>query len=284
MKQQIFLSIVLGVSGVWQSLAWAHGDVFERIQQVEANIALQPDEAEHYIERSRLYTEHGQYSDALADLSYATKLAPNHPRLDYERARVQWQNAIDPETAQQPALKQAHRVLSPYLQRQPDDYQAHHLMGRVLDKQQEQAQALAHYNQAIKLHPEPGVELFIERAQLLRAMERTDASLDSLDEAVQRIGPVKILIDLALEQELARGNAEGGLYWLEQLPEESAGLPSTLITKGDLLLQLNHPEEALLAYCQAKMQLDQLPAKVREAPRISQLLEQIVVSDSDCRS
>ena len=261
----------------------AHQYIDRQIKDVNALIRSNPGQVINYKRRMSLLVEHRKFSQALEDLNIIEKLEPEYPDLDYLRAWVYWNQAIDPDSNGVLPLNKARDHLSALLKRNPQDYRGHHLKARVLVKQNRRSEAIEHYKRAAMLHPDPGTDLFFEQANNLYQLDRYEDANHAIALANQHIRLDKTILDLAIMQARKHKNYDQAIRWIDLMPEETAQLPSTLIDRAQLLLLANHKKEAVNAFCTAQKKLLELPKNVREAPRNSQLLNAIRLSGVDCK-
>lgn len=68
--------------------AFAHGPIHEKIEEVNKRIAVDPENASLYIERSSYYKLDGQFDQAHADLLIARRLNPSIKTIDFLAAEL----------------------------------------------------------------------------------------------------------------------------------------------------------------------------------------------------
>jgi predicted Zn-dependent protease len=133
------------------------------------------------------------------------------------------------------------------------------------------------YTLAIAASPEPGPELFIERAQALsnEGPEYTAEALHALDEGVKRLGQLVTLQLLAIDLEMKQKNFDGALARLDQVAEKSPRKESWLVRRGEILIQAGRPDEAKKAFQSALAALESLPPTRRNVPAMLELQRRI---------
>ena len=80
--------VLLGFIALAPLIAFAHGDVHERIAAVNERIAQDTNNATLYIQRGELHREHQDWPAATADYDRAAQLDLKLSRVDFYRARL----------------------------------------------------------------------------------------------------------------------------------------------------------------------------------------------------
>src|SRR5439155_1154328 len=145
-----------------------------------------------------------EWDAAYADYDRALALAPDLAVIDLARGRLFLDSGWP---------LSARAVLDRFLSRQPHYAEALILRARALTRLNLRLAAAQDYGRAIEFSPEPGPDLFIERAQVLAA-EGNDSfpsALQGLDEGIRKLGPLVTLQLFAIDVELKQKNIDGAL-------------------------------------------------------------------------
>lgn len=150
-----------------------------------AGIARIPDASSLFLIRGVAYAQLADYDKAESDFSTAARLQPNQPhstiamsllysdrnQLNKEKALLQKQLKLTPDDAVtnylladllirqgaqpgQPEFSEARAALARSLAAKPDSAEAQILMGKICEQQGSLAQALSHYQSALKVEPD----------------------------------------------------------------------------------------------------------------------------------
>jgi tetratricopeptide (TPR) repeat protein len=79
----------------WPLLAWAHGDLHDRIVALTKEIEQSPTNAALYFQRGECHRNHQEWKEAVADFDRVAQLDPSLKRIDFVRGRL-WLDANDP--------------------------------------------------------------------------------------------------------------------------------------------------------------------------------------------
>ncbi len=232
----------------------AHPEIEEALHRCNERIAAAPGDATLYLERGELHARHNDLLAAHRDYQRAAAISPRLPHLDRARGSLALIRG---------QLAEANAFLNQALAQSPDDAEALVLRSRVLAARGDRPSALADLSGALALIPAPSPDLFLDRAALFAAP--ADA-IRSVDEGIERIGPVPSLIVRALVLEESAGRVDDALARLDRVIAASERKESWLKTRGDLLRRAGREREARDSYAAARQALAGLPAWLRESP------------------
>lgn len=239
--------------------ACAHPEIEDALARLSDRLAATPNDATLYLERGELYAKHEDWTTAEANYLRAAELSPQLPRLALARGAL--------------ALSTGHAAEArPFFDRAvaaaPADPEARILRARALAQLGLRPAALADYAVAFEHLPAPSPELFLERAALFAAP--ADA-VRSLDEAIERLGPVISLHLRALDLEVSLGRIDAALARLDLLATGSERPEQWLKRRGDVLAAAGRPAEARAAYAKARNAIARLPAWLAQSPDTAHL-------------
>lgn len=242
--------IALGVT----TTVHAHPEIDAALTRLQSAIAAAPARAELYLERGQLYARHEAWDLAEANYLRAAELARELPGLAHARgalalARGQW--------------REAHEWLSGALVRDAGDAESWVLRARASTGLGDRAAARRDYDRALDLLPEPGAELFLERAA---CAESPTAELRVLDVAIVRIGPALVLQARALALEESLGRTDAALARLEQIMQTAERRDPWFQRRGEILACAGRDRDAREAFAAALSEIEKLPDWLRAAP------------------
>lgn len=236
----LFLGLSITIPGAAR-LAHAHGDIHERIEQLDKSIAAAPGDYTLYLRRGELHRQHQAWPQALADLERARRLDPRPVEIDFHLGLAWLQSG-------QPA--RALPCLDRYLDAYPDHPQALLARGRARAALGERLAAARDFSLAIGKFPQPTPDLYVELAGVLIAAgdDHLDAGMDVIRQGTEKLGPVVSLIEYAVETETAHGRYTNALAWIDTLPESLASQPRWLTRRADVLAATGQNDAALADY------------------------------------
>ncbi|PYJ03741.1 MAG: hypothetical protein DME25_11385 [Verrucomicrobia bacterium] len=235
-----------------------------QIEEVTRQIEKDPRNPELYLKRGELRRLHVEWDAAYADYQRASALAPDWSLIDLARGRLFLDSGWP---------LSARAVLDRFLIHQPNHVEALILRARALARLNLRLAAAQDYSRAIRFSPEPGPDLFIERAQVLAAEGSAyfSSALRGLDEGIQKLGPLVTLQLFAVDVELKQKNIDGALARLDKVAEKSPRKETWLARRGEILQQAGRPEEARQAFKAALASFQTLPPTRRNVPAMLEL-------------
>lgn len=260
--------LLLAVLGFAPPSARAHGDLDLRIAAATAEIAKAANAATLYLARGELHREHKDWPAATADYDNAERLDPALPQVDFLRGRM---------LAEAGQLDESRARLSRHLERHARDGLAFIERARVLARQDLHTNAVADFARGIELVGEPQPEFFIERAQALLAGRQGDEAVRSLDEGIQRLGPVVTLQALAVDLELKRKHYDAALARLETIIAQAARQERWLTQRSEIQMQARRPAEARHSLEAAQAAISRLPMRLQTLPPMMDLKARIQI-------
>ena len=271
-----FLIAFVLCAGALLSAAFAEDDVAESLEAINKQMLQSPNNPELYVQRGRLLSVAGKYDQALSDLDQANRLKPT-PQIDREKAQI-YLTAGWHETG----LEHASR----YVSANAEDPEGRLVRARLLAKLGRIPEAGNDFEAALKNQKDPRLELYVEHAQVLSTEDGAylDRALQTLNEGIQRIGPVVSLESAALEVELRQNRYDAALARVEGLINKMPRKDTWLARKGDVLVQAGKIDEARKVYQEALDAIAKLPARQRQLPATQQLetqLQKLISSAGD---
>ncbi|MDA3963261.1 MAG: hypothetical protein PF961_20950 [Planctomycetota bacterium] len=249
----------------------AHGDLSERIAILDTAITSNPDDSEALRERADLHRQHGDYQAALDDLDRATHLAPQPVTDAFARGRVLREAGRSFE-----ALETLERCLS----LQPDHTPAHIEAALAAADAGQWASAAQHWDACWdRLDPlRPQQVLDRALAHRLHAGGGPNAELAILEQGLERLGPLPVLSEAAIQAAAAAGDVPRALKHCRSGKSRAQRPETWLAREADLLASIGDHEGATLCRQQAITAIDGLPANVRARPATVRLREELVAA------
>jgi tetratricopeptide (TPR) repeat protein len=246
------------------SLLQAHGTFRERLALASARIEGDPANACHYVERSILYRDHGEFAASLADLDRGAQLDPAQRELglSYGRLYLAWNQ---PETAR--------TFLEGSLAKHGNQPATNATLARALVQLGRHLEAAGHYTLAIEHAPVANPGHYLERARALRAAGDThrEQALRGLDAGMERMGLIVALAMIAIEIEVDLGRFDSALARVDGLAAPSGRQETWLARRGEILEVAQRPDRARESYLRVLTEIGKLPAQRRRTPAMTQL-------------
>lgn len=248
--------------------ASGHADLLLQIEQLTKEIEKDPGNVELYLRRGSLFRNHVDFEASYADFAKANSLAPQLATVDLMRGQLflDWGWPLS-----------ARAYLDRFLTRQPNHVEGLVFRARALVKLNMRLAAVRDYDLALATSPEPGPDLFVERAQVLMAEgpEQAAAAVKGLDDGLKRLGPLVTLQLFAIDAELKIENYDGALARVDKVADRSPRKETWLARRAEILMQAGRPAEAKRAYESALAALQTLPPTRRNVPAMLELAKRI---------
>jgi tetratricopeptide (TPR) repeat protein len=238
--------------------AQAHGDTHLQIADLNRQIETNANSAPLFLRRGELFRLDGNWTNALSDLERALKLDPELHLAQLERGRVYF-DAGQPEKADQ--------VLSQFRRIEPTNAVARLTRARTLLWLGQNTPAIADYNAAIQNSPNPGPDLFLERAGAYRSLKESglEPALAGLLEGIRHHGPIVTLEMAALDLEVELKRWDAALKRLDQLSNAAPRRDRWLMRRAEILERAGRAPEALNAWKEARKEFEALPERLQQS-------------------
>lgn len=247
---------------LWTPAAHAHGDLHPRILAISKEIAASPTNGTLYFERGEMHRVHRDWTNAVADYDRAQQLNPSVKMIEFCRGRM-WLEADQP--------KRALPHLDKYLSSVTNDSNAYATRARV-QMQSGNARAAVHdFTRAIALAPVGNPELYIERADALRALGALEDAVRGLDEGIAKMGSLVTLQLRAIEVDCDLKRYDAALMRIDAVMARLQRKESWLVRRAEVLKLAGREKESREAYQAALAALEKLPTGHRNTRATLQL-------------
>lgn len=241
--------------------AFGHGDVHVQIEALNPQIQAAPT-AELFLKRGELYRLDEDFAAALADFDRAEKLDAALDTTRFCRGRAlfeagDWKNAV--------------AALDTFLIKRSGHIEGHMVRARAHARLKEHAAALEDYDRIVALIENPTPDCFLERAEMLVALGRSETAIKNLDEGIARLGNLLALQKAAIDIEIQIKRYNDALARVDRVMVSLQRKEVWLARRGEILDADGRHQEALLAYTEALASLDQLPPHHRKAKPMREL-------------
>ena len=239
--------------------AWGHGDANERIAILDERIESEPNSVPDLLGRSEMHRRQGNHDAAMDDLLRAQSVAPADHRVYYFFGL----NYLDTGL-----FAEAEGALRRYIEAVPASATGRIALARSLSAQQRHLAAAREYELGIAAHPVPVPDHYLERARAYSAAgsAHRGRAIDGLEEAMDELGPLIALRQLAIEIELARGNVAGAIERIDDVLADARRKETWLVRKARILADAGREREARAAFRLARASLNALPRRIRSSP------------------
>lgn len=254
-------------------LSFAHGVVHGQIEDLDHRISHQPENAELYIKRGRLYQELGHNDDAARDFQAALRLDVKARAVHYHLAELALKRNATNE-----ALKHIETFITSLDGEAGGMMRGHRLLGYIHQARNNYAAAARAFEVAIGHAESPPPEFYLELADAhaKRGLDGQQDALSALDAGIARLGPLAVLQDRAIEYAIQAARYEDALRRLDALIEHKQRLPELYLRRGSLLQRMGHQDVAIESFRLALQHIDQLPLARQKAAANTLLRERIV--------
>lgn len=260
------------------STALAHGELHERLDEVNRGIELNPENPMLYLGRGELFREHGDLAEAVADFERAMVLGNDLPLAYFHIGRLMLYSGD---------LAKAEEFLKDYLNRIDDKDRdsrtrrsafvnlaiTYQQQGRHLDEAEQ-------YKMAILSAEWPAAGDYVSRAKAYVAAGDSylKQARTGLNEGIDKLGPQAELLDYAIEVDLLTGDVNTALSRLDSMIATANRKERLQFRRGQILDHADRQIEAVDAYQQALKSIEALPAGRRDTPSITRLRTSIEIA------
>lgn len=256
-----YFLIAACVSSLALPSAFGHGDVHVQIESLNPLIQTAPT-ADLLVKRGELYRLDEDFTAALADFDRAEKVDPAFDTVHFCRGRALFEAG---------RWKEAAESLDKLLHKRPDHVEGHMVRARAHFRLNEYEAALEDYDRIVALIESPTPDCFLERAETLTALGRSDAAIKNLDEGIARLGNLIALQKAAIDIETQIKRYPDALARVDRVMATLQRKEVWLARRGEILDAAGRHEEALRAYSEALTSLDQLPPHHRKTKPMREL-------------
>lgn len=246
--------------------AWAHGDVHEAIANVTREIEAHPDDPKLHLRRGELHRVHQDWTAAGGDFDKAQELDATLIIAELLRGEML-------ADAGRPA--DAAAALDRFLKQCPDSAPGFTARARVHAREKRWTAAADDFGRAIEFARTPNPELFIERAQALRASGRLDEAIATLDAGLAKLGALITLTQLVIDCEVEAGRLDAALARLAKVVDAAPRKERWLFRCGELFEKAGRTEAAHEAYTAAQAALAKLPPERRATAAMGKLAQDL---------
>jgi tetratricopeptide (TPR) repeat protein len=248
----------------------AHPGQHDQLQQVNRHLEQAPTGQELYVQRGIIYSEGGQYDEAMADFQHARTLGP--PVL------VAFQLGV--LCYRMEAYERAVSYLNAYLEQFPNYAPAYDYLARIARDTGDYDLAVARLETYFRLHESPNPGHYLAAANMLAETGRYEQALAIIDQGQASLGIIPQLQRAAVALEVQRKQPEQGLQRLLTLQEMLGSSPAWRVDMADLLIMVGRPDDAtaMAEAAQAElMGLRPTPARIALQQRATALLSGLQV-------
>ncbi|MCL1126241.1 tetratricopeptide repeat protein [Shewanella surugensis] len=234
----------------------AHGTSGSRLDNLEHQLAITPNDATLYLARGRLYQERHNMKAALMDYRQAVKIDPDLHAVKY------WQGLLYLE---QGGYDDAVKTLSQYVTL-TDSSKGYAALAKVYWQQNAFRTSVDAWDKAIAKETNASPAMYHQRAQALMQTQALPYSKALLAEIVAGIevgivkqGPISSYLTLLVDVFSRNDQHQAALVTLARLPPDLLASPQWKVKKAEMLALIGNREEAIKAYEETLVTLDRLP-------------------------
>jgi predicted Zn-dependent protease len=233
------------------------------IEALTAELVKSP-ETDLFIQRGEIFVHQKEWKKAEADFAAAAKLDPQRIVINLLRGRALLE-AGDPGRARP--------LLDRYLEQKSSQPEPWFLRGQISAAMGRGDLARADYAEGFRRASEPGVEQLTEWRRLLAALPDTKPAevLAILDPAISHLHFAPVLVDFAIELEMARGNYDAALARIDAALPQRRWQGPLLALRGDVLARAGQRPAAVSAYRAALEAIEKLPERNRTVADVQKL-------------
>jgi tetratricopeptide (TPR) repeat protein len=251
-------------------MVFGHAGTHEQIEVLSRRIEQAPGEVTLYLKRAELYRQHALLPEAEADCEKFLDLGGNAAEglLCLARIRLDRDHLAEAMILLNQVLE--NRALIP----------AFLLRAEANGRMKKPKAAADDYERAIQLfeapyHAQPDV--YVAQALARVDAKQIDEAIAGLERGMKRVGPVISLQQAALDIEREQGRWTAALRRVDGILTDAPRKEEWLALRGELLMELDRPEEAQAAFADALKAIDALPSSRRAVDAMVELRGRVEV-------
>ncbi len=244
----------------------AHPGQHDQLTQINRQLRDAPTDQALLIQRGRVYSEGGQYEEAMADYVRARDMGP--PVLVAFDLGVLYYRLAD--------YARATDCMNRYLERFPNYPPAYDYLARIARDAGDYDRAIAYLEDYIRLQDRPSPGHYLSAARMLAETDRFTEALFMLDQGLATLGVIPQLQRYAISLELARQRPDLAIARLETLRQILRDSPQWQLDMAELLALAGRGEEAVAVAGAAQAGLAGLrptPSRLALQQRAAELIE-----------
>ena len=247
-----------------------HEGKHEQIDAATVAIEKAPQDLGRRLARAEIYLLHAELDACAGDLEVARRLAPKEAMITWLSARLEYSRKRFT-----PALELVDSFLTGSLEVE-QRHRALLLRAQCLTELAQTDLAIEAWSLLLKEDPNVQPGWYLKRATLLTTKPKgLELSIASLEQGLERLGPVVNLLLRAAELEEQLGRTDAAVARIEELAELSTRKETWLKKQGDILLRAERFDDAQARYAQALLAWQQLSEKRRQTTSMKKLLSEI---------
>ena len=235
----------------------AHPGVDEALRHYDRLIEQSPRDQALYVQRGIVYSNDGQYAEAVADFRRAEELG-DPLRVSFDLGVLHYRMGDFPA---------ARRYFDAWLQRFPDHAPGLEYRARLRRDAGDHDGSIADFRRVFALVPRPNPGDYLSVAQMLESRGEAGVveALGVLDQANARLGITPQVQRKAIALELRLGQPDRAIERLRALEPTLGDSPDWKVEMGELLLSAGRAEQAQAWFRKAADQLQGLrPTSARQ--------------------
>lgn len=262
---QLIVITIIVFSALIPRKATAHGAFDDALKRFDALLAVTPEDALIWFQRSCLNLSHDEWQQALLDIERVDRLAPGKYPVDFVRGQALALGGLS---------EAARTVLDSFLKANPEHASALAVRARVFLQLNRPEDAFIDFRAALAKSATPEPDLYQEFADALTARGQQTTAASVLQEGLKKLGNIPSLISKALDLELATGQFDAALTRVDAMEQAAPRPEPWMARRAQILDQAGRKEEALVAWRTLASHIAALPNLERGSHAMSTLAEQ----------
>lgn len=258
--------VLLGLCSPAQSATEKHPDLDDRIMDLSSLIEADPQNAKLYFDRGKLYLQHEEFEEAIADLECSLNIDSSQKtvRLAFAKALLKGGYA-----------KQSKLILDEYLVEFPGGASALVTRAQALAQLGSYLESASDYTQVIMAIQDPTPDLYIARSESFAQAgeDFVQRAIDGLDEGIEWFGAIVTLELYAVDLEVQLSQFDSALDRLELIAKQSPRKERYHIERAKVLELAGRTTQAKSAYKAGLLAVESLPFRIRNTKAMKELAE-----------
>ncbi|WP_426430499.1 tetratricopeptide repeat protein [Winogradskyella sp. HB-48] len=274
MRFQLLYILLFVLSGTSVN---AHGDLHKRILEATEEIQKNPDSANLYFKRGKLYFQHNNYTSGLEDFNQAKKLGVDCSEQDFYIAKSNYHLG---------KFQESKRLIKKILRAEPKNIGALKLLADIYFKKGKYEKSAKLYGDVIQNSEKTFPENYLYASNAWYATEKEygrERSQSILIEGIEKLGDVVVLYDKLISNYIDMQDFDSAVKFQNKVIEISNRKERAYLKLANIQIQQEKFNEAELTIVKAEESYEKLPYRIRNAKFMREFYSELQLKKSSLK-
>ncbi|MCB0400004.1 MAG: hypothetical protein KDD26_10370 [Winogradskyella sp.] len=274
MRFQLLYILLFVLSGTSVN---AHGDLHKRILEATEEIQKNPDSANLYFKRGKLYFQHNNYINGLGDFKQAQKLGVDCLEQDFYIAKSNYHLE---------KFQESKRLIKKILRAEPKNIGALKLLADIYFKKGKYEKSAKLYDDVIQNSEKTFPENYLYASNAWYATDKAygrQRSQSILIEGIENLGDVLVLYDQLISNFMDMKDFDSAVKYQNKVIEISNRKERAYLKLANIQIQQKKFNEAELSIVKAEESYEKLPHRIRNAKFMREFYSELQLKKSSLK-